>query len=55
MTTGKGETRGMDSTPMTAPIGNRASFAAANSRKYAMGNTPDPCWCGCCDVKKEGN
>jgi len=50
--TGKGEVRGMDAPSMTAPIGNHATFAAANSRKYAMGNTPDPCYCGCCNMKR---
>ena len=55
MISGKGEKRGMESTPMTATIGNRASFAASNSRKFSTGNTPDPCYCGCCNMKKGGN
>jgi hypothetical protein len=53
--TGLGLTMGIESAPMPAgPATNRVTWAAMNDRTYGgSGNTPDPCWCGCCEMTKE--
>jgi hypothetical protein len=52
--TGLGLVRGPESAPtanMTTP--NRATTAAANDAKWdRLANTPDPCYCGCCDMTR---
>jgi hypothetical protein len=52
--TGLGLVRGPESAPTANMITpNRASVAAANNAKWGnKGNTPDPCFCGCCDITR---
>jgi hypothetical protein len=54
--TGLGLTRGPESADLAgSPLANRATRASQNDRAFALGNTPDPCYCGCCNMEKGAN
>lgn len=50
--TGQGLTMGRESADLPGtPLGNRQGRAKANEARYgSLGNTPDPCYCGCCKM-----
>jgi len=52
--TGLGLTRGIDAADLPgSPLVRRESRAASNDSKFGgKGNTPDPCYCGCCNMEK---
>ena len=51
--TGQGQTRGVDAADLPgSPLPRRTARAAAHDSAFGhMGNVPDPCYCGCCDMK----
>ena len=51
--TGQGLTQGREAANLPGnPLPRRTARAAANDAKLGgKGNTPDPCYCGCCDMK----
>lgn len=54
--TGLGHTMGIEAADLPGtPLGNRQGRSKANDARYgSMGNIPEPCYCGCCDMKNGG-
>lgn len=52
--TGLGQTRGLDAADLPGtPLARRESRAASNDSRFgSLGNIPDPCYCGCCNMGK---
>ena len=52
--TGLGLTQGREAAGQAGtPLPRRTARAASNDSRYGgMGNIPDPCYCGCCDMEK---
>jgi len=50
--TGQGLTQGIEAANLPGhPLARRTARAAANNAKFgSKGNTPDPCYCGCCKM-----
>lgn len=51
--TGQGLTQGIEAANLPGtPLARRESRAASNDRQFgSLGNVPDPCYCGCCNMK----
>lgn len=50
--TGQGLTQGIEAADLPgSPLARRTARAASNDSKFGkLGNTPDPCYCGCCKM-----